>query len=59
MLRRNKENKLPDRTNNIWNRHDFAMCGLGKKNCYLEQYRNECKDDAMDMLKQYFFALWD
>ena len=25
----------------------------------LEQYRNECKDEAMDMLKQYFFALWD
>ena len=31
MLRQNKENKLPDRTNNIWNRHDFAMCGLGEK----------------------------
>lgn len=25
----------------------------------LEQYRNECKDEAMDMLKKYFFALWD
>lgn len=155
MLRRNRENKLPDRTNNIWNRYDFAMCGLGEKsklwakikhikrclcwskqrivrgysdfdtrnmhgylqklfpdmlqnlkdNCHgspgflgenyindkgilvnetchaewdqildrmvflwketdedthnLEQYRNERKDEAMGMLKQYFFALWD
>ena len=25
----------------------------------LDQYRNECKDEAMDMLKEYFFALWD
>lgn len=25
----------------------------------LEQYRNDCKDKAMDMLKMYFFALWD
>lgn len=25
----------------------------------LEQYRNACKDEAMDLLKQYFFALWD
>ncbi|MCM1257958.1 MAG: hypothetical protein NC307_08915 [Roseburia sp.] len=25
----------------------------------LEQYRNECKDEALDMLKKYFFALWD
>lgn len=25
----------------------------------LEAYRNSCKDGAFDMLKQYFFALWD
>ncbi len=25
----------------------------------LEKYRNESKDKAMDMLKQYFFSLWD
>lgn len=25
----------------------------------LEEYRNFCKDEAMDMLKQYFFSLWD
>lgn len=25
----------------------------------LEKYRNECKDEALDMLKEYFFALWD
>ncbi|MBE5951549.1 MAG: hypothetical protein E7260_08145 [Lachnospiraceae bacterium] len=25
----------------------------------LEEYRNSCKDEAFDMLKQYFFALWD
>ena len=30
-----------------------------EEECNLEQYRNECKDEAMDMLKQYFFALWD
>lgn len=25
----------------------------------LEKYRNACKDEAFDMLKQYFFSLWD
>ena len=25
----------------------------------LEQYRCECKDEAMDMLSEYFFELWD
>ncbi len=25
----------------------------------LEKYREECKDNAMDMLKKYFFHLWD
>lgn len=28
-----------------------------EKECSLGQYRNECKDEAMDMLKEYFFAL--
>ena len=32
MLKRNREKKLPDRSNNAWNKYDFAMCGLGKKN---------------------------
>ena len=25
----------------------------------LEKYREECKDEAIDMLKKYFFSLWD
>lgn len=25
----------------------------------LEEYRSACKDEAFDMLKQYFFSLWD
>jgi hypothetical protein len=25
----------------------------------LEEYRNTCKDEAFDMLKRYFFSLWD
>lgn len=25
----------------------------------LEEYRRSCKDEAMDMLKQHFFNLWD
>ncbi|MDD3138201.1 MAG: hypothetical protein PHX08_04425 [Lachnospiraceae bacterium] len=25
----------------------------------LEEYRNSCKDEAFDMMKQYFFSLWD
>lgn len=25
----------------------------------LEEYRNRSKDEAMDMLKEYFFSLWD
>ena len=25
----------------------------------LEHYRNQCKDKAMDMMKEYFFSLWD
>jgi len=25
----------------------------------LEEYRSECKDKAIDMLKEYFFCLWD
>ena len=30
-----------------------------EKDRSLERYRNECKDEEMDMLKEYFFALWD
>ena len=30
MFNRNRK-VLPDRKNNIWNRYDFAMCGLGEK----------------------------
>jgi hypothetical protein len=26
-----RKDKLPERTINIWNRYDFAMCGLGNK----------------------------
>jgi hypothetical protein len=25
----------------------------------LEQYRDNCKDEALDMLKKYFWYLWD
>lgn len=25
----------------------------------MEEYGNSCKDEAFDMLKQYFFSLWD
>ena len=25
----------------------------------LEEYREQCKNGAMDMLKEYFFSLWD
>lgn len=25
----------------------------------LEEYRKSCKDEAFDMMKQYFFSLWD
>lgn len=25
----------------------------------LEKYREECKDEAIDMLKEYYFSLWD
>lgn len=25
----------------------------------LEEYRNKCKDDAIDLLKEHFYALWD
>lgn len=25
----------------------------------LEQYRSDCKDEALDMLKEYFYSLWD
>ena len=25
----------------------------------LEQYRRECKDEVMDLMKEYFFSLWD
>ncbi len=25
----------------------------------LEEYRRSCKDEAMDMLKQFFYDLWD
>lgn len=32
MFRLKREKELPDRSNNIWNRYDFAMCGLGEKN---------------------------
>lgn len=32
MIKQNKEKEFPNRSNNIWNRYDFAMCGLGEKN---------------------------
>ena len=25
----------------------------------LEKYREQCKNEAMDLLKEHFFALWD
>lgn len=25
----------------------------------LDEYRNSCKDEALDMLKQYYYDLWD
>ena len=25
----------------------------------LEEYRNQCKDEAFELLKEYFFSLWD
>ena len=25
----------------------------------LEEYRRKCKDEAIDMFKQYFYDLWD
>ncbi len=25
----------------------------------LEQYRNECKDEVMNLMREHFFALWD
>ena len=25
----------------------------------LGEYRNKCKDDAIDLLKEHFYALWD
>jgi len=30
-----------------------------KERSKLEEYRNKSKDEAMDMLKEYFFSLWD
>ena len=35
----------------------FTIAGM--KHHYGEEYRNSCKDEAFDMLKQYFFGLWD
>ena len=25
----------------------------------LEEYREQCKNEALDMLKEHFFSLWD
>ena len=25
----------------------------------VEEYRSKCKDEALDMLKEHFYALWD
>ena len=30
-----------------------------KKEIELDKYRNACKDEVFDMMKQYFFSLWD
>lgn len=51
--------------NNICNKEDYKMCGLGSKNKYFEEshrideYRCRCKDEALDLLKEHFYALWD
>lgn len=31
MFKQKREKEFPNRSNNIWNRYDFAMCGLGEK----------------------------
>ena len=72
-----RKKRLPERTLNIWNCHDFAMVGLGEKSRIIAMikhsgrclkwsrqrvvrgYAEECKDEAIDMLKEYFFSLWD
>lgn len=30
-----------------------------EEECKLQDYRSLCKDEAFDLLKEYFFALWD
>ena len=39
MFKRSKKASLEEgHTNNIWNKHDFAMCGLGEKKQTLGDY---------------------
>ena len=40
MFKRKQKKTFPDRTNNIWNRFDFAMCGLGEKNKLFAKIRH-------------------
>lgn len=36
------------------------ICGKHEKaEREIDQYREECKDKAMDMMKEYFYCLWD
>ena len=64
-------------TNNIWNKEDYKMCGLGSKNKFfakikqvkslminmeglVKNYRQrKKKKEALDLLKEHFYALWD
>lgn len=54
--------KILDRMIFLWRESDEEKCS--KKKLYkdeqkLVQYRNKCKDEAMDLMKEYFFSLWD
>lgn len=44
----------------LWREIDEENCSKqNNEERELEQYRNKCKNEAMDLLKEYFFSLWD
>ena len=50
-----RKKRLPERTLNIWNRHDFAMAGLGEKSRIIAMIKHKPLWDCIYLTYSHFF----